>query len=55
MHGATMKINKKTNNPFGFVLWDLPVFRISLEWVTILEKGKSSSRTAVFSLWTGKF
>ena len=29
--------------------------KISLEWVTGPEQGKSSGRIATFSLWTGKF
>jgi len=36
-------------------LWDLPVFRISLELVTILEKGKSSSRTAALASGQARF
>jgi len=31
------------------------VVKISLEWVTGPEQGKSSGRTATFSLWTGMF
>jgi len=31
------------------------VVKISPEWVTGPEKGKSSSRIATFSLWTGMF
>ena len=34
---------------------DLPVVKISPEWVTGPEQGKSSGRTATFSLWTGIF
>jgi len=34
---------------------DLPVVRISPEWVTGPEQGKSSGRIATFSLWTGMF
>ena len=34
---------------------DLPVVKISPEWVTGSEQGKSSGRIATFSLWTGKF
>jgi len=33
----------------------LAVVKISLEWVTGPEKGKSSGRTVTFSLWTGMF
>ena len=29
--------------------------KISHEWVTDLEQGKSSGRIAIFSLWTGMF
>ena len=29
--------------------------KISLEWVTSPEQGKSSGRIATFSLWTGLF
>ena len=29
--------------------------KISPEWVTGAEQGKSSCRIATFSLWTGKF
>jgi hypothetical protein len=31
------------------------VVKISPEWVTGLEQGKSSGRIATFSLWTGVF
>jgi len=33
----------------------LPGIKISPEWVTGPKQGKSSSRIATFSLWTGKF
>ena len=33
----------------------LPVVKISPEWVTGPEQGKSSGRVATFSLWTGLF
>jgi len=37
-------------------LWrDLPEVKISLEWVTGPEQGKSNGRIATFSLWTGMF
>ena len=39
----------------SFFPWDLPVVEISPEWVTSPEQGKSSSRFATFSLWTGMF
>ena len=39
----------------GFFPWDLPVVKISPEWVTGPEQGKSSGRIATFSLWTGMF
>jgi len=39
----------------GFFPWDLPVVKISPEWVTGPEQGKSSGRIATFSLWTGRF
>ena len=42
-------------NLSGFFLWDLPVVKISPEWVTGLEQGKSSGRVATFNLWTGLF
>jgi len=35
--------------------WDLPVVKISPEWVTDPDQGKSSGRVATFSLWTGMF
>ena len=35
--------------------WDLPVVKISPEWVTDPEQGKPSGRMAAFSLWTGMF
>ena len=44
----------KKNLP-GFFPWDLPVVKISPEWVTGPEQGKSSGRIATFSLWTGMF
>ena len=31
------------------------MIKISSEWVTGPEQGKSSGRTATFSLWTGMF
>ena len=34
---------------------DLPVVKMSPEWVTGPEQVKSSGRTAIFSLWTGMF
>ena len=37
------------------VPWDLSVVKISPEWVTGTEQGKSSGRIATFSLWTGVF
>ena len=42
-------------NLSGFFPWDLPVVKISPEWVTGPEQGKSSGRIATFSLWTGMF
>jgi len=42
-------------NPSGFFPWDLPVVKISPEWVMAPEQGKSSGRIANFSLWTGVF
>jgi hypothetical protein len=42
-------------NLSGFFLWDLPVIKISPEWVTGPEQGKSSGRIAIFSLWTDMF
>ena len=39
----------------GFFPWDLPVVKISPEWVTGPERGTSSGRIANFSLWTGMF
>ena len=35
--------------------WDLPVIKISPEWVTGPEQGKSSGSIATFSLCTGMF
>jgi len=37
-------------NLSGFFPWDLPVVKISPEWVTGPEQGKSSCRIATFSL-----
>jgi len=37
-------------NLSGFFPWDLPVVKISPEWVTGPEQGKSSGRIATFSL-----
>jgi len=34
---------------------DLPVVKISSEWVTGPEQGKSSGSIATFTLWTGMF
>ena len=38
---------------FGFFLWDLPVVKISTEWVTVPDQGMSNSRITTFNLWTG--
>ena len=38
-----------------FFPWDLPVVKISPEWVTDPEQGKSSDRIATFILWNGTF
>ena len=46
----TSKLIKE--NLSGFFPWDLPVVKISPEWVTGPELGKSSGRIATFSLWT---
>ena len=35
--------------------WDFPVVKISPEWVTVPERGKSNGKIATFSLWTGMF
>jgi len=40
---------------FGFFPRDLPVVKISSEWVTGPEQGKSSGKIDTFSLWTGMF
>ena len=40
-------------NIMGFFPWDLPVVKISTEWVTGPEQGKSNGRIVTFSLWTG--
>ena len=42
-------------NLSGFFPRDLPVVKISPEWVMGPEQGKSSGRIATFSLWTGMF
>jgi hypothetical protein len=42
-------------DPSGFFLWDMAVIEMSSEWLTGPEQGKSSGRTATFSLWTGVF
>jgi len=42
-------------NPSGFFLFVVPLGRISCEWVTIPEQGKSSGSIATFSLWIGVF
>ena len=44
-------LSYKENLP-GFFPWDLQVVKISPEWVTSPEQGKSSGRIATFSLWT---
>jgi len=43
------------NKSSFFLLWDLQVVGISPEWVSRPEQGRSSGRTASFSLWTGMF
>ena len=48
-------VSSLKENLSGFVPWDLPVVKISPEWVTGPEQGKSSGRIATFSLWTGMF
>jgi hypothetical protein len=35
--------------------YELPLVRISSEWITSPEQEKSSGRIAAFSLWTGMF
>jgi len=40
-------------NLSGFFPWDLPVVKISPEWVTGREQGKCSGRVDTFSLWIG--
>ena len=52
--GILIQIYYKENLS-GFFPSDLPVVKISPEWVTNPEKGKSSARVATFSLWTGEF
>ena len=42
-------------NLSGFFPWDLPVVKISPEWVTGPEQCNSSGRIATFSLWTSVF
>ena len=42
-------------NLSGFFPWDLPVVKISPEWVTAPQQGTFSGRIATFSLWTGMF
>jgi len=51
----TNKCMSFKENLSGFFPWDLPVVKISPEWVTGPEQGKSSCRIATFSLWTGVF
>jgi len=51
---ASVLYNFKENLS-GFFPWDLPVVKISPEWVTGPEQGKSSGRIATFSLSTGVF
>ena len=50
-----MKRNWFKENLSIFFPWDLLVVKISPEWVTGPEQGKSSGRIATFSLWTGMF
>jgi len=38
-----------------FFPWDLPVVKISPEWITGPDQGKSIGSIATFSLWTGVF
>ena len=42
-------------NLTGFFPRNLPVVKISPEWVTGPEQGKSSGRIDTFNLWTGMF
>jgi len=42
-------------NLSGFFPRHLPVVKISPEWVTVPQQGKSSGRIATFSLLTGMF
>jgi len=42
-------------NLSGFFPGDLSVVKISSEWVTGPQQGKSSGRIITFSLWTGMF
>ena len=42
----------KDTKEIGFFPWDLPAVKISPEWVTGPERGKSSGRLATFTyLW----
>ena len=50
-----IRVLRLKGNLSGFFPWDLPVVKISPEWVTGPEQGKTSGRIATFSLWTGMF
>ena len=51
----TFYLHVVTSFSCAFFPWDLPVVKISPEWVTGPEQVKSSARIATFSLWTDMF
>jgi hypothetical protein len=50
-----MSMSSFKENLSSLFLWDLPVVKISPEWVTGPEQGESGGRVATYSLWTGVF
>jgi len=56
-HDSFCQLGSSVSLPWvsGFFPRDLPVVKISPEWVTGPEQGKFSGRIAIFSLWAGMF
>jgi len=53
VYACSSKRQKGRRNLSGLFLWDLPISKNFSKWVTILEQGTSSVRTATFSCGTG--
>jgi len=54
-HTTYFTTQNKRENLSDFFPGELPVVKISPEWVTVPEQGKFSDRITTLSLWTGIF